>query len=397
MSVREKSARATFLRLLVATLLATPLTSCALDRLSDGQLPNAAYSTIAFANEGATVYATTASEDGTRFELYAYDLNTNAIKWRHSLDGLAAVKSGTNGGLIVAEQIGRDAHVSLYTAGRGERSYRVELSGADLVPGRAPQLAARNVAASVRNNWLVVAPPIGVTHFYSLDRGQVPVSTRPYAGVVRQVEAHPERASVAIYEVENAALHRISIFERSGDEWREHAVIKDAAWPRWTSQGLLFVSSAGLERIEGGARKLLVDKARIDTDRRFDFAPYHVTPNGARGIAGFRGSLTLFDAAGTGPARTLTVEPERRAPLIQTAGFAGKDTWAVLASGALVRIDSQGRLEERENFGSPTEVQKNFVLEGSREVAAYEAQLAARGGYLSLYRPGQSRVIRRLH
>ncbi len=102
---------------IAAAALATLLLSCTPDVV----LPNGAFSTIAFAADGSRLWVATASVEGSPRELYAYDLERKEIEWRRPLAGPAAVELEPGGALVVAEQVGRDAAISLFRADGGNR------------------------------------------------------------------------------------------------------------------------------------------------------------------------------------------------------------------------------------------------------------------------------------
>ena len=96
--------------------------------------------------------------DGTRFELLSFDFAEKKARWRRVLDGVGVVAYGTNRRLLVAEQRGRDATVSIVAADTGAPLFRANLPTTELIPVRRPHYAARHMATTGTGRWFAVAP-----------------------------------------------------------------------------------------------------------------------------------------------------------------------------------------------------------------------------------------------
>ena len=366
----------------------------------DVTLPDAAYSTVAFSDSGG-VYVTTASADGAVFELFSFDFKQRGVQWRQKLAGLGVVEYDGDDRLLVAEQPGRDAAVSIVDAKTGTSSFRTVLPGIEMIPVSRPSGATRHMATSGRGRWLAVAARYGPMQIYDTRSSQTagapsPIWERPWQVVVRSVVGNPHADVFALYEVQNDARHRVIVVALDGDRWLHADTLEDAAWPTWTRHGLIVISPDGLTLSNGQVRSSIADKDQIDTGPSLDSAPYQLSSDGTRGIAATQRTLTVFDVVGVKTVRTIPVDTDPRPPPVITAAFSADAIWALLNTGELLRIGPDDKPTVYKRLGPPSKIKDNFVLEGSHEQVNYQAELAPDGTFLSVYRPARSRKIYRL-
>lgn len=354
-------------------------------------LPDSAYRALGFAEDERTVVLRWFG-GGVR----AYDVEARAELWQRETqrrNGFAFSPRSTR--LLLVEQPEPEserATLRVLELASGRVVHTRELAYAQRTNRSLyPDDAARRFDATDDGRWLVAALDQGTVEIQPLAGGS---PQRLEAGRVLQVTFEPGDRRLALYS-EDRLLRVLAL---DGSSWREVTRLERAAWPRWITGGLAFVTERGIEVWDGRARRVIeiAPELQDDVEAGPGDSPSRISRDGRWALVQ---SASRFDvhALDSGARRFSHSAQNERPRLVCDASFSGDRLRAFLCTGTLLDVDlASGRVVGEASFGEMGHRSKAFAHEGGTFEVEYSVLLSPAGRFLSIYREERGHEILRL-